>query len=439
MSVTAVVGLQWGDEAKGKVVDLLADRHDIVVRFQGGANAGHTVTVDGRRYKMSLIPSGVLHPGVVGLIGNGVVVDPVALFQEMEQCREAGVDVERQVRISDRAHLILPYHKAEESVLEREAGESAIGTTLRGIGPCYQDKVGRRFSVRVGDLLRPRWLRQRLERAVGYKNRVLAALGAGEQYDVDSLFEQCLQWGNTLRPLIVDSVDYLHTALADGKRILFEGAQGTLLDVDHGTYPYVTSSNSSMSGVASGSGLPARSVSHCIGVVKAYTTRVGSGPFPTELKDEVGDRIREAGNEYGTVTGRPRRCGWFDAVAARYSARVCGVDSIAVMLLDVLTGFEKVAICVSYIHQGKELKTMPSHPEVLEECEPVYELLPGWSEDITGVRAIDDLPEAARNYLGRIERLVGVPLSIVSVGPERSQTIWVEQALVGGASGRVLT
>lgn len=436
MSVTAVVGLQWGDEAKGKVVDLLADKHDIVVRFQGGANAGHTVTVDGRRYKMSLVPSGVLHPGVVGLIGNGVVVDPVALFAEMEQCREAGVDVETQILVSDRAHLILPYHKAEESVLEQQGDGSAIGTTLRGIGPCYQDKVGRRFSVRVGDLLRPRWLRERLQRAVSHKNKLLAALGSDQQFDADELFEQCLDWARRLKGHIVDSVEYLHQALRDGKRILFEGAQGTLLDVDHGTYPYVTSSNSSMSGIASGSGIPARAVTHAVGVVKAYTTRVGAGPFPTELANETGDRIREAGNEYGTVTGRPRRCGWFDAVAARYSARVCGVDSIAVMLLDVLTGLEELAICVSYIHQGRELKTVPAHPEVLEECEPVYELLPGWKEDITGIRSFDELPPEAQQYLRRIEQLLEVPISIVSVGPERSQTIWVEPALA--AAARVL-
>ncbi len=429
--MTAVVGLQWGDEAKGKVVDLLSDSHDIVVRFQGGANAGHTVTVDGRQLKMSLIPSGVLHTGVIGLIGNGVVVDPEALFQEMEQCRDAGVDVEKQVRISDRAHLILPYHKAEESILEHQAEGARIGTTLRGIGPCYQDKVGRRFSIRVGDLLHPSWLRERLERAVAHKNRVLAAMGSEERFSAEALFETCRSWAERLRPYIVDSVEFLHEAVAQGRRVLFEGAQGTLLDVDHGTYPYVTSSNSSMSGIAAGSGIPARWVTHAIGVVKAYTTRVGSGPFPTELDNELGERIREAGNEFGTVTGRPRRCGWFDAVAARYSAKICGVDSLAVMLLDVLTGFEELAICVAYLYQGRELRTVPSHPDVLRQCEPVYELVPGWSEDITGARSFGELPERARQYLRRIEQLVGVPIAIVSVGPERSETIWVEPALVG--------
>ncbi len=432
MAVTSVIGLQWGDEAKGKIVDLLAADHDIVVRFQGGANAGHTVTVDGTRYKMSLIPSGILHPGVIALIGNGVVVDPIALAEEMERVRQAGVDLTAQLRISDRAHLIMPYHKAEERVHERAAGQAAIGTTLRGIGPCYQDKVGRRFSVRVGDLYRPRWLRERLSNTLDYKNRVLAALGAEERFELEPLLKQCQQWAEQMRPYVIDSVSFLHDALERGQRILFEGAQGTLLDVDHGTYPYVTSSNSSMSGVASGSGIPANRVQDVIGVVKAYTTRVGSGPFPTELHDEIGQQIRDRGNEYGTVTGRPRRCGWFDAVAARYSARICGVNRLAVTLLDVLTGLDELAICVAYVWQGKLLKTVPAHPEVLAECQPVYELHPGWQDDITTVRSVAELPVAARRYLKRIEELVGAPVSIVSVGPDRDQTIRVtphEQAL----------
>ncbi len=433
MPVTSVIGLQWGDEAKGKIVDLLAAEHDIVVRFQGGANAGHTVTIDGQRHKMSLIPSGILRPGVIGLIGNGVVVDPVALAEEMQRVRQAGVDLERQLRISDRAHLIMPYHKAEERAHERAAGEAAIGTTLRGIGPCYQDKVGRRFSVRVGDLYRPRWLEERLRRTLDYKNRVLAALGAEERFELEPLLEQCRQWADQMAPYVIDSVAFLHSALDRGQNILFEGAQGTLLDVDHGTYPYVTSSNSSMSGVASGSGLPASCVQDVVGVVKAYTTRVGSGPFPTELNDEIGRHIRDRGNEYGTVTGRPRRCGWFDAVAARYSARICGVNRLAVMLLDVLTGLNELAICVAYLWRGKLLRTMPSHPEVLAECEPIYELYPGWEQDITSVRSFGELPDEAQRYLKRIEQLVGAPLSIVSVGPDRDQTIRVT------APGQTLT
>jgi adenylosuccinate synthase len=425
MSVTCVVGLQWGDEAKGKIVDVLAESHDIVVRYQGGANAGHTVVIQGQRHKMSLIPTGILRPAVTAVIGNGVVVDPVALLDEIAHLRSAGISVEGRLWVSDRAHVILPYHKAEEEVLERADDAAALGTTLRGIGPCYQDKIGRRFAIRVADLYEPAWLKARLHRIVEYKNRLLAALGSPHRWEAEELFQQCCRWAEQLRPYVIDSVRYLQEAHRHGKRILCEGAQGTLLDVDHGTYPYVTSSNSSVAGASAGTGLPCRAIDRVVGVVKAYTTRVGAGPFPTELRNELGQRIREAGNEYGTVTGRPRRCGWFDAVAAAYSARLCGVDEVAVMLLDVLTGLEELAICVGYLCRGKWLDTLPANPQLLEQCQPVYETLPGWNEEVSSARSWDELPPQAQAYLKRIEELLQAPISIVSVGPDRSQTIWL--------------
>jgi adenylosuccinate synthase len=424
VSSTCVVGLQWGDEAKGKIVDLLTEQHDIVVRFQGGSNAGHTVVRDGKKYKFSLIPTGILHPGTIGVIANGVVIDPVSLLQEIESLRSSGVAIGENLLISDRAHVIFPYHRKEEEFLEGYGGNKAIGTTMRGIGPCYRDKASRVHGIRMGDLLDSSLLERRLARVLEYKNATLSALSADfVPFKVADLVEQYRGVGDRLRPQITDTIEYLHSALAGGKRLLFEGAQGTLLDVDHGTYPFVTSSSSSAGGLGAGSGVPSQRVQRFLGVLKAYTTRVGEGPFPTELKDSIGDQIRERGREFGTVTGRPRRCGWFDAVLARYSARICGVTGLAVMLLDVLSEFDELKICVAYEHNGARRTTLPANAEGLAECKPVFVTLPGWKVDISSVRSMDGLPGAAREYLNKISELVGAPIDIVSVGPDRNQTI----------------
>jgi adenylosuccinate synthase len=423
---TCVVGLQWGDEAKGKIVDLLCDQHDAVVRYQGGANAGHTVVADGVTYKLSLIPTGILRPGIDGVIGNGVVIHPPALLKEIETLAGQGVEMGHRLHVSDRAHVILPYHMAEERLTEESASaEEHLGTTRRGIGPCYRDKVGRAHGVRVGDLYHPERFREHIRRIVAFKNRLLTAmLPDYEPLEADAVSAEYLGYAERLRPYVRDTTTWLHEAIARGKRLLFEGAQGSLLDVDHGSYPYVTSSNSSAAGIAAGSGMPTRHIDRWIGVVKAYTTRVGGGPFPTEQDNEVGERIRRVGREYGTVTGRPRRCGWFDAVAARYSARVSGSTEISLMLLDVLSGIPEIQVAVAYEDEtGRKVAEMPGHLSDLERCRPVYETLPGWSDDLTGVRSWSDLPVEARDYVGYLSKQIGVPVSIVSVGPERKQTI----------------
>lgn len=423
MGSCCVVGLQWGDEAKGKIVDLLAAEHDVVVRYQGGANAGHTVVVGGKTHKMSLVPTGILHPGVTAVIANGVVVDPVALITEIDRMRENGVTIDRNLLISDRAHVIFPYHRAEEEICEGDA----IGTTKRGIGPCYRDKAGRAYGIRMGDLLVRDYFRNRLESVVAAKNTLLkATLPNFTPYDATTLCDEYLAYGEQFRSMIADTTEYLHDALAAGKRLLFEGAQGTLLDVDHGTYPFVTSSNSSAAGVWSGSSVPARRIERFIGVVKAYTTRVGRGPFPTELHDETGELIRTTGREFGTVTGRPRRCGWFDAVLVRYTSRLCGVDSLAVMLLDVLSELDELEICVEYDCRGKRVVTVPGNPTMFADCQPVYRRLPGWKCDISTARRLTDLPAAARQYLDTIANLTELQISVVSVGPDREQTIRID-------------
>jgi adenylosuccinate synthase len=421
------VGLQWGDEAKGKIVDLLTDEHDIVVRFQGGSNAGHTVVRDGKKYKFSLIPTGILHPKIIGVIANGVVVDPVSLLAEIETLRAAGVQVGENLLISDRAHVIFPYHRKEEECLEGTAERKAIGTTMRGIGPCYRDKASRVHGIRVGDLLQPSLLDRRMRAVLAYKNPTLAALLPDfEPFDPDTMIAQYHKAAEQLRPHITDTTEYLHNALAAGKRLLFEGAQGTLLDVDHGTYPYVTSSSSSACGLAAGSGVPANRVDRYLGIVKAYTTRVGEGPFPTELLDKTGELIRNTGREFGTVTGRPRRCGWFDAVLARYSARLCGVNGLAVMLLDVLSELDEIKICVEYEHRGQRRTSVPADAESLAECKPVFVTKPGWKSDISKAKSLAELPKQARDYLDTISELLGCPIDVVSVGPDRVQTIRVK-------------
>jgi adenylosuccinate synthase len=424
MPGTCVVGLQWGDEAKGKIVDLLGDGFDLVVRYNGGANAGHTVVVEGRSFKLSLLPTGVIRPDVRSVIGNGVVVYPPKFIDEVDALAQGGIDLTGKLFVSDHAHVIFPYHMEEERLLESGA-EGKIGTTGRGIGPCYQDKAGRRFAIRVVELLRPDHLRERLRFVVPHKNRVLAALGPAKAFDPEAVAAEYLGYAERLRPFVADTPRLLHDALKDNKRLIFEAAQGSLLDVDHGTFPYVTSSSSLPSGIWGGSGVPAKFVKRIIGVVKAYTSRVGQGPFPTELDNELGERIRKVGNEYGTVTRRPRRVGWLDAVAVRYTATLSGADEITVMLLDVLSGLPELKICTAYELDGERVTHFPSDAYLLERVKPVYETLAGWTEDLTKARKLTELPAAARRYLDRVAELVGLKVSVVSVGPGREQTIMV--------------
>jgi adenylosuccinate synthase len=427
MACTCVVGLQWGDEAKGKIVDLLTEKHDLVVRYNGGANAGHTVVCNGKTYKLSLLPTGVLRPHLRSVIANGVVVYPPRFLEEIDNLRADGIPVESNLVVSNHAHVIFPYHMEAERHGELGAAE-AIGTTGRGIGPCYQDKVGRVCGVRVGELLYAEHLRERLRAIVNRKNRILKALSAeAKTFAADGLCDEYLGYAERMRPFITDTTQLLHEALQAGKGILFEAAQGSLLDVDHGTYPFVTSSNSSTAGVWSGSGVPTRRLDRVVGVIKAYTTRVGKGPFPTELddgSDGIGERIRRTGKEYGTVTGRPRRCGWFDAVATRYTAALGGVDDLAVMLLDVLSEVDEISICTAYEFDGKRLDYFPADAFLLERCQPVYETIPGWRTDVSRARRLSDLPTAARRYVDRLSQLLSLPASIISVGPDREQTIF---------------
>jgi adenylosuccinate synthase len=426
MPGTCVIGLQWGDEAKGKIVDILTREHDFVVRYQGGANAGHTVVVGDQVYKLSLLPSGILTPGVTCVIATGVVLNPARVIEELDELAQRGVGHPENLRISDRLNVIFPWHFAEDRALDKSTSDGEnIGTTGRGIGPCYRDKVGRSHAVRLGDMYRPTF-RGQVEHIVAAKNRVLAVLYPANEFkplDAAAIVREYSAYAERLRPYVCDTNELLLSAAESGKRILFEGAQGALLDVDHGTYPFVTSSNSSGVGISSGSGVPARHIGRIIGVVKAYSTRVGGGPFPTELDNEIGQRMRDRGNEYGTVTRRPRRCGWLDAVTVRYTSRLSGVTSISVMLLDVLSGFDELKICTAYKIDGRQTTQFPSHVDDLRRAEPVYETLPGWREEINDCRAFDKLPANARNYLRRVSDLVGQPIEMVSVGPERDQTI----------------
>ncbi|MFG0313062.1 MAG: adenylosuccinate synthase [Phycisphaerales bacterium] len=434
---TAVVGLQWGDEGKGKLVDLLAGRFDAVVRYNGGANAGHSVVVGGQRYALHLVPSGILSPGVKAVIGNGVVVDPQRLLEEIATLRERGVDTDQLV-ISDRAHVVMPYHKAEDELREQLLSGSvrddqtqskgvvnAIGTTKRGIGPAYADKVQRATAVRIGDLLRPDVLREKLELICSMKNAVFSALHPEgvEPVDAYALAEEYAALGKKLEPMIRDTAYLLDDIRREQGSILFEGANATMLDVDHGTYPYVTSSNASALGIGAGSGVPPQCIDRIIGVVKAYSTRVGGGPMPTELFDATGDAIRERGREFGTTTGRPRRVGWLDLVALRYAAMISGATELCVTLLDVLSGEEELKLATGYRTSECETDRFIADGYALSGVTPVYETMAGFSQDITGVRTFDELPDAARAYLNRIEAFVGVRIGIVSVGPDREQTI----------------
>ena len=424
-----VIGLQWGDEAKGKLVDLLTVGQDLVVRYQGGANAGHTVVVGDQVYKLHHIPSGIIHDQVTNIVAAGVVIHPATILKEIKSLTDRGIKLAGRLLLSDRAHVVMPWHLVEDQLWNAASpGDDNIGTTLRGIGPCYRDKVGRSHAVRLGDLLRPD-CSERIAKIARIKQTVLQALPGGEatELDVSSIVAEFQDHARQLRPFVADTTSILLDAVESQKKILFEGAQGSLLDIDHGTFPFVTSSNSSGVGISAGSGVAAKWLDEVIGVAKAYSTRVGGGPFPTELDNPLGEKIRIKGKEFGTTTGRPRRCGWFDAFAVRYTRRLGGVDTLALMMLDVLSELDEVKICVAYECDGSRLTSFPSDADVLRRVQPVYETMPGWRREITEVTQWDDLPEAARAYVRRIEQLVGGRAGFVSVGPDRRQTIFVDK------------
>jgi adenylosuccinate synthase len=421
----AVLGAQWGDEGKGKIVDLLTPRFSFVARYQGGHNAGHTVYVQGRKFVLHLIPSGILHPGVTCIIGNGVVVDPLALFKEVDALHAMGVDTAGRLLVSDRAHLILPYHRELDLLSEARRGERKIGTTSRGIGPAYEDKIARR-GLRVCDIKHPETVAERVRENVTARNKLIPEPHVDWQHVCNDL----LALGERLKPLMADASSVLIDAMAAGKHVMFEGAQGTMLDIDHGTFPFVTSSNGTAGGVCTGLGVPPRAVHGVLGVAKAYTTRVGEGPLPTELTGEMGDRLRESGQEYGASTGRPRRCGWFDAVAVRYAARINGLDALALTKLDVLDGLESIEVCTGYRRAGQIVTDFPADLPLLADCEPVYESMPGWDQPTKGVRIFGDLPKAARDYVAKLEEVSGVPAAIISTGSDRDDTILREGSVL---------
>jgi len=436
-----VIGLQWGDEAKGKLVDILTEGKDLVVRYQGGANAGHTVVIGDDVYKLHHIPSGILNEGVLNLITAGVVINPPTIIQEIESLKARGIDVAARMKISGRAHVVMPWHILEDKMWNRlVSGEDNIGTTLRGIGPCYADKISRSFAIRIGDMLQDDFA-DRVRKIVEVKKRVLTAAGDEDtgSLDAEAIVAEYTKFAKALRPLVTDTNRILLDAIDEDKEILFEGAQGSLLDIDHGTFPFVTSSNSSGLGISTGSGVPGNWLTDVVGVMKTYATRVGGGPFPTEQDNEQGQHIRDEGNEYGTTTGRPRRCGWFDAVAARYTARLGGVTSVAITMLDVLSKLPEIQVCVAYELDGQRIDYFPAHVNDLRRLKPIYEALPGWEQDVTGARSLDDLPVAAIEYVKSIESMVGRRVEFISVGPDRAQTIHVAegQTLEGYLAARV--
>jgi len=423
-----VIGCQWGDEGKGKIVDLLSAEADIVARFQGGNNAGHTLVVEGKQTVLHLIPSGALHTKTVCVIGGGVVLDTTALVQEVEQLGVAGFPLgPGRLLVSQDCHLILPYHKAIDQARERRRGKGKIGTTGRGIGPTYEDKAAR-VGLRVADLLDETHFRERLRVVLEEKNSYLRNILDESVLDFDTVAAELERAAVLIRPRVADTARYLHEALTSGKRVLFEGAQGAMLDVDHGTYPYVTSSNTGIGAVCSGTGVAAKLVRKVIGITKAYTTRVGSGPFPTELSNEIGDRLRNEGGEFGATTGRPRRCGWFDAVVLRKAIRVSGVDVLALTKLDVLTGLDPLLVCTGYRRGADVIDDVPALAEELERVTPIYEEHSGWTQDLGDCKRLSDLPPAARKYIARLEELAGLPVEIVSVGPDRAATISLSPA-----------
>ena len=431
MPAVIVIGTQWGDEGKGKVVDLLSEDADYIVRFQGGNNAGHTLVVNNKKYIFHLIPSGILHEGKVCMIGNGVVLDPGVLIEELDRLEKNGQRVTPEnLVISEHLHVIMPYHKALDIAREEKKGKGKIGTTGRGIGPCYEDKVAR-TGIRMNDLLDAEIFMEKLEKNVAEKNFVLTKFLEAEPLDTEKIYRTYLEYSERLRPYVGSVSRELSKAFERGADILFEGAQGTHLDIDHGTYPYVTSSNVVAGNACCGSGIGPTQVDKVIGICKAYTTRVGGGPFVTELSDDIGRHIQQSGGEYGATTGRPRRCGWLDVVVVNNAVRLNGLSWLAVTKLDVLTGIDPLKICTAYRYRGEELNYFPPQVKVLEDCEPVYETLPGWKEPITDVRGFDDLPENARNYIRRVEELTGTAVKLVSVGPEREQTIVLENPFKG--------
>jgi adenylosuccinate synthase len=422
MANLIVLGAQWGDEGKGKIVDLFSDRFDVVARYQGGHNAGHTVYIGAQKYVLKLIPSGILRPGVRAIIGNGVVIDPAALIEEIAALESAGVDVQAQLLISNRAHVIFPFHRMVEKVSEARKGRVAIGTTSRGIGPCYEDKIGRR-GIRMADLVSPQGFDKLYGDLCEDKSTLAEAFGVGETIDFPAILEQYKQYAEKLRPLVCDTASYLNLQMREGKRVLFEGAQGTMLDIDHGTYPFVTSSNASAGGACSGTGVPPTKIDGIIGVSKAYITRVGAGPFPSEIHGAIGEQIQKAGNEFGSVTGRPRRCGWFDVPLLKYTATINGFDSLIITKLDVLDGLEEIPVCIGYKVNGAEVHDMPATNEELSHIEPVYELLPGWSGSTKGATSLEAMPAEARRYLEFLAERTGIEVGCVSNGPERNETI----------------
>jgi adenylosuccinate synthase len=429
MSAVVLVGAQWGDEGKGKATDLLGGDVDYVVRYNGGNNAGHTVVIDGETYALHLLPTGILTPGVVPVIGNGVVVDLNVLFEEIDLLQGRGIDTSRLVVSAD-AHVIPPYNRALDKVTERFLGSRRIGTTGRGIGPTYADKMSR-VGIRTQDLLDEKILRQKVQGALEQKNQLLVKVYNRRAVDVDEIVEELLSYVDRLTPMLANTGLLIATALDDGKTVLLEGGQATLLDVDHGTYPFVTSSNATAGGACTGSGIPPTRIDGVIAVVKAYTTRVGEGPFPTELLDEDGERLREAGAEFGTTTGRPRRCGWYDAPIARYAVRVNGVTDFVLTKLDVLTGWDRIPVCVAYDIDGQRVDELPMTQTEFHHAMPVYEYLDGWRDDIRDARTLDDLPKNAQAYVKALEDMSGAPISAVGVGPGRDETVVVRPLLRG--------
>ncbi|WP_366923558.1 adenylosuccinate synthase [Metallumcola ferriviriculae] len=421
MPAVVLVGAQWGDEGKGKITDFLAKKAEYVVRYQGGNNAGHTVKVDDREFKLHLIPSGILYPGKICVIGNGVVVDPAVLLEELAYLAQEGIDTSG-LRISSNAHLIMPYHRKLDEVEEERRGEHRIGTTKRGIGPAYMDKAAR-AGMRMVDLLDEEEFKAKLTRVLAEKNYLLEKVYQAEGFKIEEIFEEYVAYTERIRHFITDTSLLVNDAINEGRDVLFEGAQGTLLDLDHGTYPFVTSSNPTAGGACIGAGIGPTKIDQVIGVCKAYTTRVGEGPFPTELDDQIGEEIRKNGAEFGTTTGRPRRCGWFDAVILRYAVRVSGLSSLALTKLDVLDSLERIKVCTGYKLNGKEISEFPHSLKQLSLCEPIYEELPGWQENTSNARQFNELPLNAQKYIKRLEEIAGVPAAIVAVGPKRTETI----------------
>ena len=424
MANLIVLGAQWGDEGKGKIVDLFSERFDMVVRYQGGHNAGHTVYIGETKFVLKLIPSGILRPGVKAVIGNGVVIDPGALMQEIESLEKAGINVRSQLVISNRAHIIFPFHRMVEKVSESREDRVAIGTTARGIGPCYEDKIGRR-GIRMADLVSPQGFEHLYRMLAEDKMTLATAFKVSETIDFNAIFAQYLQFTEKLRPLVRDTSSYINAAIKAGQNVLFEGAQGTMLDIDHGTYPFVTSSNASAGGACTGAGVAPTRINGIIGVSKAYITRVGAGPFPSEIPGEAGDRIRKAGNEFGSVTGRPRRCGWFDVPLLRYTADINGFDSMIITKLDVLDDLDEIPVCIGYEVDGKAVTDMPATNEEVARIVPIYEVLPGWKTPTKGITSLDQIPSKAMDYLNFLESKTGVEVGCVSNGPERNETIIV--------------